>query len=70
VAENEVSPSSGICVGCQCCPLNIRLLHPSTTATEATTSDLTIRKLQLCILLKKHPKARKDRAKSWLLKFF
>lgn len=50
VAPNSVSPSFGSHADCQCRHLIITLLHPGTTAVEATTSDLIIRNLQLYIL--------------------
>lgn len=50
VAPNSVLPSFGSCADCQCHHLIITLLHPSTTAVEAITSDLIIRNLQLYIL--------------------
>lgn len=49
VAPNSVSPSFGSRADCQCRHLIITLLHPGTTAVEATTSDLIIRNLQLYI---------------------
>lgn len=47
---NSVPPSFGSCADCQCSHPIITLLHPAQVAVERTTSQLTIRKVQLYVL--------------------